>query len=308
MSARVVPTFLVVGAARSGTTAVAEALRAHPDVFVTRPKEPHYWALHDRPLDFAGPGDDISVNARSVTSLGEYLALYDAAPDAVTALGDASVSSLYYYERAIPEICRVNPDTRIVVLLREPVDRAYSAFSYLRARGNEPEDDFRDALADEDRRVAAHWHHLWHYRRMSLYADALAAFRQSFGDDGVHVAFYDDLQRDVTATLAGILRFIGVTDLPTADAEVRRVNVSGTPRSATAQRAVRALTRNGHLKRVGRRLTSRAFRERIRTSLVTKDDGVTDAVRQDLAPLFAADRRALATLLPDRELPPWVIA
>lgn len=306
MAQRVVPTFLVVGAARSGTTAIAEALRAHPDVFVTRPKEPHYWALHGRPLDFAGPGDDVSVNARSVTDLDSYLRLYADAPAGAVALGDASVSSLYYHRRAIPEICRVNPAAKIVVILREPVERAYSAFSYLRTRGNEPETDFLAALDDEDRRVAAHWHHLWHYRRMSLYAESLRAYLDAFGPQRVHVAFYDDLQRDYAGTLGAITSFLGVNAPVHESDDVRRVNVSGTPRSRSAQRAVRSLTRSRYLKPVVRGVTSRAFRERLRTNLVKQGDGPPEAARQRLDPVFAADRRALAELLRGRDLPAWL--
>src|SRR5688572_19388263 len=126
---RVGPTFLVAGAGRCGTTGLVEGLRTHPDVFVTHPKEPHYFALHGQTVDFKAPGDQATINQVAVTDRDAYLALYDGAGNA-RARGDGSVSTLYYYQRAIPEILAVNPEMRIVIMLREPVDRAFSSYQY----------------------------------------------------------------------------------------------------------------------------------------------------------------------------------
>ena len=76
MTGRQVPNFLVIGAGRSGTTALVEGLRSHPKVFVTEPKEPHYFALHGRQPDFAGPGDAHTINRVAVTDRQAYLDLY----------------------------------------------------------------------------------------------------------------------------------------------------------------------------------------------------------------------------------------
>ena len=77
MTDQTVPTFLVVGAARSGTTGLVEGLRTNSQVFVTDPKEPHYFALHGAPVDFQGPGDarDDQPGGGAPTS-DAYLALY----------------------------------------------------------------------------------------------------------------------------------------------------------------------------------------------------------------------------------------
>src|SRR6476646_940700 len=99
------PTFFVIGAARSGTTALAEMLRLHPSVFVTRPKEPHFLAFAGRSVAFCGPGDDLVVNQADVTHVDDYYDLYrDAAGYA--ARGDASVSTLYYSQASIDTLQR----------------------------------------------------------------------------------------------------------------------------------------------------------------------------------------------------------
>ena len=89
------PNFLVVGAARSGTTGLVEGLKSHPKVFVTDPKEPHFFALHEMGAHFTAPGDQHTINRVAVTDLDAYLGLYPQDHDYL-ALGDASVSTLYY--------------------------------------------------------------------------------------------------------------------------------------------------------------------------------------------------------------------
>jgi hypothetical protein len=298
------PDFVVAGAARAGTTALVEGLRRHPEVFLTAPKEPHYFALHGREPDFRGPGDDRHLNQVAVTRLEDYLALY---PTGGTArCGEGSVSTLYYHERALPEILRMNPDLRVVVLLREPVERAWSSFQYLRNSGREPLTDFLAAVAAEPARRDARWHHLWHYTAMSHYADALDAFRSTLGRDQVGVWFHDDLDRDHAGTVRDVLRFLEVDPALAKDAAVARVNASGAPRLAWANRAMAWASARPALRDTARRVTTWQFREAVRTRLLRRDD-VPTAARRELGPLFTADLRRLRALLDDgRALPAWL--
>jgi hypothetical protein len=298
------PTFLVVGAGRSGTTGLVEGLRRHPDVFVTTPKEPDYFAYAGQRLAFTGPGDDLAVNRPSVTDRADYLSLYPQDP-ALTALGEASASTLYHHERSIPEILRVAPEARVVVLLREPVARAGSAFDYLAGQGREPAPTLLDAVADEDRRVRDGWAHLWHYTRMSYYADAVEAFLDAFGADRVGVWFHDAMTEDYPETLRQVLRFIGTEPRPGELDEVPVVNVSGTPRSRLVHGAMQAARGNETVRRLGQRMTTFRMREAVRRRLVTKHD-VDPAVRSELEPLFADDLARLSALLPAEGQPAWL--
>ena len=300
------PGFLVVGAARSGTTGLVEGLRSHPRVFVTEPKEPHYFALHDQTPDFAGPGDAHTINRVAVTDRDRYLALYPASPHDYLALGDGSVSTLYYYERALPEAVAMNPDLRMVVLLREPIARAYSSHQYMRARGFEPYEDFLAAVDDEPRRKAENYHHLWHYTSMSYYADAVAALQKAVPPEQLGIWFYDDLDRDYEDTVRAVLRFL---DVPPAEGEaegVPRVNISGKPRFAGVQKALWWATRHDALRRGVKRLTTYRFRERIRR-LTLRSGGVPPEAMERLQPLFAEDLARLRDLLPpDIKRPDWL--
>jgi PAS domain-containing protein len=298
------PTYLVIGAARSGTTALVEGLRTHPDVFVTQPKEPHYFALHGATPSFTGPGDDITINRVAVTDRDEYLSLYPGR-HRFTALGDGSVSTLYYHERAIPEILSLAPDLRVVVMLREPVERAYSAFQYLALRGTETHTSLVDAIADEDARVAAGWHHLWHYSRMSQYADSVAAFQSALGGSRVGIWFYDDLTRDYVGTVKQVLRFIGVEPRAGEAVGVPVVNASGRPRSRLMQSSIQLATQNRFVRSSVKRATSLRMREWVRSRTLQHSD-IADADRVALEPLFATDLRQLAALVPLERRPSWL--
>jgi hypothetical protein len=297
------PTFLVVGAARAGTTGLVEGLREHPQVFVTEPKEPHYFAFHGMRPDFRGPGDDRLVNKVAVTTELDYLALFPSDP-VHHALGDGSVSSLYYHHRAIPEVLRINPAMRIVVLLREPVSRAYSSFQYQRTLGLEDQDDFLAAVEQEASRVRDNWHHLWHYTAMSFYSDAIAAFQRALGEEQVGIWFYDDLQRDYEATLREVLDFVGAPPMPNVGNNVPRVNASGSLRFPVVHRGLSWGAGTPLLRHTARALTTYRFRESIRARLVTRSD-VPEPIQHVLGPLFTEDLSRLRDLVTKRQ-PAWL--
>lgn len=302
-----VPTFVVAGAGRAGTTGLVEGLRTHPDVFVTSPKEPHYLALHGEPLSYRGPGDEASINRTAVTNQRDYLALY-AGADSRSVLGEGSVSTLYYHERAVSELLRLNPQVRVIVLLREPVARAWSSFQYLRSQGREPESDFLVALADEERRRSENWHHLWHYAAMSRYAGAVSALQQQLAPERLGIWFYDDLERDYAETLRGVCRFLGLESVPRLGDGVKRVNISGTPRYRRTQQALVWASDQPALRQAARLATSWRLREAIRLRMLKRGAVPIDVVNQ-VTPRFEEDRARLRSLLaPSMVLPAWLSA
>lgn len=302
------PTFLVVGGARCGTSALAEGLRTHPRVFVTDPKEPHYFAFHETGAHFTAPGDAHTVNRVSVTDTDAYRRLYPRHHD-YHALGDASVSTLYYHDRALPLAHATNPDLRLVALLRQPVDRAWSAHQYMRARGLEPVEDFLGAVSLERQRMADGWHHLWHYTAMSAYAPGVAGLLATFPAEQVGVWFYDDLEADYDGTVAAILDFVGVDPAERETEEVPRVNISGQPRSKALHAGITAATASPRLRSGVKRVTSYRFRERVRR-VVLRREGIPADVVDRIAPIFSDDLGRLRTLLDGPacrgRLPDWL--
>lgn len=171
------PNFLVLGAAKAGTTSLYRYLAQHPEIFMSPQKEPSFFALEGDQPEFAGPGD-ASMNRLAVTRLEDYLELFSGA-HGHAARGEASVLYLYA-PGAARRIRRYVPHARLIVMLRNPVDRAYSAYLHLRRDGRETVDSFGRALDLEEQRIAAGWQHLWHYRRMGLYSEQVARYLEVF--------------------------------------------------------------------------------------------------------------------------------
>ena len=255
------PNFFIIGAARSGTTALAEILRQHPDAFVTQPKEPSFLAFAEQEVAFTGPGDDVSINRVAITDRDKYLSLYQSAGDKACR-GDASVSTLYYSDHSVATLQRYFPEAKLVVILRDPAARAFSAYSYQRARGLEPCDDFRDALDREADRIRRGWHHIWHYVGMGRYAGQLAPFLETFGADRVKILFYEELNRDPVGVGRSLFEFLGLD--PTAAVDLEPVNVSGEPRSRLLQGAIRWAGQRHWLRSTTKAIMPFQLRERVR--------------------------------------------
>jgi hypothetical protein len=304
------PNFFIIGAARSGTTALAEILRHHPDAFVTEPKEPSFLAFAGQEMAFTGPGDDTSINRVAITDRDKYLSLYKSA-SAKACRGDASVSSLYYSDHSVATLQRYFPEAKLVVILRDPAARAFSAYSYQRARGLEPCDDFREALDREADRIRRGWHHIWHYIGMGRYAVQLAPFLETFGADRVKVLFYEELNRDPVAVGRSLFGFLGID--ATAAVELEPVNVSGEPRSKLLQGAIGWARRRHWVRTTTKTIMPFELRERVRRANLRPSDGPADVLEQ-LEHVLADESDELRALLsrhcPDSlsSAPPWLAA
>lgn len=208
------PTFLLIGAAKSATTSLADYLAQHPECFVPpKNKEPNYFALAGEKLPHRGPASDEVLNAlwysHCITDFESYRRLFDG-EDQTKARGEASVRYLYYPETA-HRIHAILPDARLVVVLREPVSRLYSHYSMNVQYQLEPL-SLEDALAAEDDRVAAGWGWDWHYRRIGRYAEQLKRYLDIFDREQIRVFLFDDFSREPLRVFQEICRHIGVDD------------------------------------------------------------------------------------------------
>lgn len=299
------PSFLVVGAAKAGTTALHEYLSQHPQIHVPARQEPSFFAFEGQRLDFRGPhGTAASVNSTTVRSASEYDALFADADDA-TASGE--VSPVYLYWRGTAERIHARvPSVRLCVLLRHPVDRAFSAFMHAHRENKEPLADFRAALAAEPERIEERWGFLWRYADMGCYAAQLRRYLRVFPRDQVMVALYDDLQADPIALCQRVYRFIGVDPTFRPDVSVRH-NMSGVPRSPLLQSLLR---RNGPLAGAARTVAPLVGRQRLRraqvraTSRNLQRRHLPTEQRTELVERFRGDIEAVERLV-DRDLSHW---
>jgi hypothetical protein len=229
------PTFFVIGAGKAATTSFHYYLAQHPQIFMCPLKEPKFFALEGHALDFRGPGDE-RIREGTVTELGAYRRLF-AGVRGERAVGESS--TLYLNDAGAAErIARHVPGARMIAILRDPADRAHSAFLHLTRDGFEPEADFAAALRDEPRRRAAGWYFYWFYRDRGYYHRDLRRYVSLFGRQAVRVYLYDDFDRAPHTVLADAFAFLGVDPAFRPDVAARH-NVSGRPRSAAAQRWLR---------------------------------------------------------------------
>jgi len=209
--ARMVPAFLIVGAQRCGTSSMSRALSQHPAVFkAVLHKGVHYF---DTGYDH-GPGwyrGHFPLRAR---------ARLTARPAGAAPMAFESSPYYMFHPLAAARIARDLPGVKLLVLLRDPVERAYSAHAHERARGFETE-PFERALELEDERLAGEaerlksdpryvsYHHQHHgYRARGRYAEQLERLEQLFGRDRIHVIDSGDFFADPRPVYDGVLDFL----------------------------------------------------------------------------------------------------
>ena len=297
-----VPNFLIIGAARSGTTALSFTLDQHPEVYISPLKEPHFLAFSGEALSFQGPGDEVLINREAVTGFDEYQNLF-AGVNGEKAIREGSVSTLYYHDRSIENIRRYTPDAKLIVILRNPVQRAYSSFLYMTAHGYEPYNDFERALDEEQQRIRENWHHIWHYTQMGFYADQIAAFRAAFGEERVKVLLFEDLKSASEATTEDIFRYLDVDPKFEADSSTQ-VNRSGVPRSRLLQHLLYKVNEQQTIKRALKAVIPLKVREWVRRTNLSHPK-IPDTSKQRLQEVFRGDIQKLQDLL-QRNLNKWL--
>lgn len=296
------PNFIIAGAARSGTTALAYALAQHPDVFLTHPKEVHFLAYAKESPVFNGPGDAETVARMLITDPDEYAALF-AGAEGHQAKGEGSVSSLYRPEKALDSLARyTDPDVKVIVMLREPAKRAHSSYLYLRSRGFEKLETFEAALAAEDERIAEGYHHMWHLRGMSRYASQLPPFAEALGHN-LLVLIQEEYVADQNAGLSQVCEFLEIDNSFHFDAE-REVNRGGEPKSQLLNHLSVALRSNPISQAAIKAAVPRHIRERIRLANLERPEAPEQIMRQLYAE-FEPDRRCVEDIL-GRPIDGWV--
>ena len=158
------PNFLMVGAQKCGTPSLYYYLKQHPQIYMSPVKEAHFFDVEEgEKPDFRRA----SHSSRPVSGIEDYRALFAGVKDE-TAIGEASPSYVYIPE-APRRIRSRLPDAKLIAILRDPADRAYSAFLHTSRSGREPLTDFAQALREEEDRIRNGWHPLYHYRERGFY-------------------------------------------------------------------------------------------------------------------------------------------
>lgn len=194
------PNFFLVGAAKAGTTSIYEYLSQHPQVFFPRIKEPHFFTQ-------VRPSPEQRFFIEAIRDRAEYARLFEKACG-FPIVGDASPSYLWHPE--VPARIRAQvPDARIAIILRDPVERAYSHYlmDYREGVQSLP---FYDALIEDMNRPQRGWGVSSLYFELGQYAEQVERYLQTFPSGQIRIAFFDDLRRDVRYVLKELAGFLGI--------------------------------------------------------------------------------------------------
>ena len=298
------PNFLLIGAAKSATTSLADYLNQHPDIFLPpNNKEPNYFAFAGETLPPPGPASPHVLNAlwysHCVTDYAGYLSLFEPARNE-KAIGEASVRYLYFPE-APRRIKEKLSNVRLIAILREPVSRLYSHYCMNVQYQFEPL-SLPDAIAAESARRGSKWGWDWHYVNVGLYAQQLKRYFDIFPRDQIKIFLYDEFLENPGAVFQEMCRYLGVDDQFVPDMSGRG-KVAYRPKNLALDQCLHWPRPDctGIGRRVPRRLPKGilAWLERWNSAPVPKLD---PGLRQDLSRLFHEDVRELEELL-GRKIP-----
>ncbi|ALO15766.1 Sulfotransferase domain protein [Salinivirga cyanobacteriivorans] len=187
------PNFLIVGASKAGTTSIYRHLKEHPDIYMPNHKEPLYF-ISDIYNEFnvKDPGYK-AIRNKMVQTREAYEKLFNMG-QAFSWRGEATASYLYYSKDAIPKIKEtLGGDIRIIIVLREPVDKVISHYKFYRGNGFEKY-SFEKALLKEEERINNRFNPFFHYTKQGFYYEKVKSFVDSF--EHTYVCLYEDLKKN----------------------------------------------------------------------------------------------------------------
>jgi hypothetical protein len=296
------PNFFIVGAAKCGTTSMYEYLRQHPDVFMPEFKEPIFF------------GQDLDIApCWCVRDERDYLALFDQA-GGKKRIGESSV--WYICSRSAPdEIRRFNPDAKVVIMLRHPVEFLYSLHGLFLWTDNEDIADFEQAFfAQDDRRHGrripdmAYFQQGLQYTQMAAFSEQVQRYRDVFPASQVHVILHDDLKKDLSGVYRRLLEFLDLDS--TFQPEFRMFNETRAVRHVPFHRFFNRPRTRRRIQKTAPAI-SRILRRKLADLLIFlfrppyRSPKIDAAVRARLTPLFEDEIQRLGRLL-GRDLSHWL--
>ena len=295
------PNFLIVGAAKCGTSSLHNYLNQHPDVFMPsyneqgmKVKEPRF-LIKDLVKDRLHNG---------VWSLEEYKSLFNEVKNEIS-IGESTVLYLYYYNEAIKNIKKyLGDDVKIIIMLRNPTDRAYSAFQHV-SRGLKEQNSFEEALKIEKGRMnkESSLTPMVMYKEMGLYHDMVRAYKENFKN--VHIIFYEDFRDDTEGEIKKIFKFLELSLSVNIDF-VSRHNVGG--KRWKNEKMKHVFMKNSPLKSALKKAIPKSLRKGVRDKLISastdKVAPMKENTRVKLNEFFKEDVKKLSDLL-NRDLTHW---
>lgn len=285
------PNFFIVGAPKAGTTSLHAYLKRHPEVFMSVRKEPHYFSRFRVDPAF----DNFRLPIRDSR---EYQELFGGS-GGYKAVGEASSSYLSDINAATRIRAEV-PNAKIIISLRNPVQRAYSHYLMECREGREAR-SFQEALAADQARAEKGWGISVQYVELGLYSDQVERYIRLFGRSNVLIVLFEDLSRDTAAVMQEVARFLDIDPALFPESAFEAVY---NPFAASRGVFARWILRLRPVRLWSRRWIPSALRRRVRDRLLFKSiqkPQLDTGVVRTLGECFATDLQKLERLL-ERDL------
>jgi hypothetical protein len=297
------PNFLVVGAAKSGTSSLHQYLIQHPEIFMS--------TINKEGVSVKEPQFLIKSKVQErlhfgVWNWGEYKALFEDVEEE-KAIGESTVFYLYYYKEAIKNIkLRLGNEVKIIILLRNPVDRAFSAFQHV-SKSVKESLSFEDALSKEEGRLENDLSltPMVMYKDMGLYYNMVKAYKEQF--EHVHVVIYEDFRDETDIVLNDIFNFLEVGKANKIDSSLRH-NVGGKEWKNTKLKNL--FQKDNLFKKMYLKLVPVVMKNKIKEKLLNfstnKSRSMNNTTKESLMSFFKEDIDKLSKLI-SRDLEHWKI-
>ena len=309
------PNFFIVGAAKSGTTSLYAYLNQHPEVYMSPIKEPNYFAsdidqgaireevkarIKMLNVDEYIKGDmNKTMHRAFITSFDQYLALFRFAKNE-KAIGEASASYLFS-KTAATNIFQYNSNAKIIVVLRQPVERAYSHY-LMDQRMALTNHSFEDALSEEKKHPVRNWGATSLYLELGLYSEQVKRYVDLFPPQQILIILNEDLRQSTEAIMKKVYTFLNVN--PNFKLSVAQdFNTAAVPRNPIVRKLI---TVNTFRVKIRRALKHSFLKGIIKNLLFTKPEKgeMLSETKKQLQNFYDEDIKLLEQLI-DKDLSSW---
>ena len=295
----------IVGAAKCGTTSIHNYLGQHPDIFFPHVKEPNYYSSVDSRIKehYLKPKKDKKYQYKIVRSSDVYFSLFEDSKN-FKIVGESSTSYIWDKDAA-QKIHNDFPEAKIIIMLRNPIKRAFSHYLMLRKSGQEKETDFYEALKTDKKREPKFWGKgAFLYEDLGFYYTQVERYYKVFKKENIKVIIFEDFVENAKKGLLDVFQFLQIDESKIDDVDFnRKHNQFVAHKSKLSRTIVQAINKAGSFKN----LVPLSLRNRVKERFFFKSDSkpkMCDESQKYLNEVFKKEILKLEELL-DINLEIW---